>query len=285
LKPGGLVLQRSKASGKGESSGRIESIILESGEEIKAKNFILATGGKSHPETGSTGDGFKWLKEIGHTIVESNPSLVPIQTKESWVADLAGITLESVGVSVWQNGAKILNKKGRILFTHTGLSGPTIINMSKVIGDLLTGGEYEGSQEVKVLIDFFPGIGLDVLHKKILELFENNPTKKMKNLELLGIDGDWNVNEVRRPERIAFVDTCKKFELTVEKLLGYEKAIISSGGVDLNEVDFKEMKSKLYENLFLIGDILDFDRPSGGYSLQLCWTTGYIAGKSASKNN
>jgi predicted Rossmann fold flavoprotein len=263
-----------------KSSDTIESVILENGEEIKAKSFILATGGKSRPETGSTGDGFKWLKELGHKVEGSNPSLVPIMTRESWVSELAGITLDSVGVSVWKNGKKEFGKKGRILFTHDGLSGPTIINMSKQISDLLEdeGTDYEAKPEVKVSIDFFPGVGLDVMHEKTLGLFDKNPTKKIKNLvineiptkvyakilELVGIDGEWNVNEVRRAERIAFVDMCKRFELTVDKLHGYEKAIISSGGVDLTEVDFKEMKSKLYENLFLIGDILDFDRPSGG---------------------
>ena len=293
----------SKGAPRGGASGEIESVILENGEEIKAKSFILATGGKSHPETGSTGDGFKWLKEIGHTVAESNPSLVPIQTKEKWVADLAGITLENVGVSIWVTknkdgnflGEKILSKKGRILFTHVGLSGPTIINMSKTIGDLLEGSDYEDSGTVKIAIDFFPGVGLDVMHENILKVFESNPKKKIKNLvfkevpekvylkilETIGMDGEWYANEVKRAERIAIVEMFKKFQLTVEKLLGYDKAIISSGGVDLSEVDFKEMKSKLYSNLFFVGDILDFDRPSGGYSLQLCWTTGYVAGKSA----
>ncbi len=280
-----------------QSKKKIESVILEDGNEIKAKNFILATGGKSRPETGSTGDGFKWLKEIGHKVVEANPSLVPIKTKEEWVKDLAGITLDNVGVSIWHNGKKMHGKVGRILFTHEGLSGPTIINMSKMIGELLEGTEYEGENKVKVAIDFFPGIGLDVMHQNVLNVFEQNPKKKLKNLvfkevpekvylkmiSLMSMDSDWFANEVRRAERFAIVETFKKFELTVDRLLGYDKAIISSGGVDLNELDFKEMKSKLYDNLFLIGDILDFDRPSGGYSLQLCWTTGYVAGKSAAK--
>ncbi len=279
---------------------KVEALILENGEEIRAKNFVLATGGKSRPETGSTGDGFKWLKEIGHKIAGSNPSLVPIKTKEEWVKELAGVTLSDVGVSLYKGGKKVSKPKiGRILFTHDGLSGPTIINMSKTIADLLEGTEYEGAEKVKVAIDFFPGIGLDVMHENMIKTFEKNPTKKIKNLvfkevpekvylkmlELMGMDGDWFANEVKRAERIAIVESFKKFELTVDKLLGYDKAIISSGGVDLGEVDFKEMKSKLFDNLFLVGDILDFDRPSGGYSLQLCWTTGYVAGKSAAKNS
>ena len=178
-----------------------------------------------------------------------------------------------------------------MLFTHDGLSGPTILNMSKEIGDLLKKGE------VRIVLDFFPGVGLDVMHENIKNIFEKNPKKMIKNLsfkevpekiylkmlKLMGMDGEWYANEVRRPERFMIVEKFKKFELTVEKLLGYDRAIISSGGADLSEVDFKEMKSKLYDNLFLIGDVLDFDRPSGGFSLQLCWTTGYVAGKSAAQ--
>lgn len=279
-----------------KNKSKIDSVILKNGNEIKGKSFILATGGKSHPETGSTGDGFKWLKEIGHSVIGSNPSLVPITIKESWIGELSGITLENVGISVYQGENKVINKIGRLLFTHNGLSGPTILNMSKDIGELLDySSKNKGVGEVKICIDFFPGVGLDTMHKKVLDSFEENKNKKIKNitfveipsqiflqiLKLLDIDENWDINEIRREERFAILEKFKKFELTVGGLLGYDKAIISSGGADLNEVDFKEMRSKLFDNLFLIGDILDFDRPSGGYSLQLCWTTGYVAGKSA----
>ncbi|MFH1455063.1 MAG: aminoacetone oxidase family FAD-binding enzyme [bacterium] len=324
-KSGGLSLKRSKATGKGETSGHIESVILEDGSpekilpdgksnifpaldkksnasgktltgiEIKGKNFILATGGKSRPETGSTGDGLKWLKELGHKVADANPSLVPIKVKENWVSGLAGITLENIGVSVWQDSKKVLNnkniKQNKILFTHNGLSGPIILNMSKNIGELL-----KEKKEIKIAIDFFSGIGLDIMNEKIINLFEKNPKKKIKNLlfpevpekiylkilNLLGINGEFFVGEIKRIERTSIVEKFKKFELTADSLLGYDKAIVSSGGVASSEVDFKEMKSKLYNNLFLVGDILDFDRASGGFSLQLCWTSGYIAGKIAS---
>lgn len=269
--------------------GKITSVALKSGEEIKAKNFILASGGKSHPETGSTGDGFKWLKEIGHKVAESNPSLVPIKIKEPWIGDFSGITLENVGVSVWQDNKKVINKKGRILFTHVGLTGPMILNMSKDIGDLLQYGE------TKIAIDLYPGIGLDEIHEKFKKLFEEHSNKKIKNLildevpqkiflkilNLLKIDGEIEMHSIFREERFALIEKLKRFDLRVEGLLGFDKAIITSGGLDLSEVDFKTMGSKLYDNLFFAGDILDFDRPSGGFSLQLCWTTGYVAGKSS----
>jgi predicted Rossmann fold flavoprotein len=270
---------------------QITSITLKSGEKILGNKFILTTGGMSHPETGSTGDGFKWLKEIGHKVVESNPSLVPIKISNPWVSELSGITLDNVGISVWipENNLfkKVLNKKGRILFTHNGLSGPTILNMSKAVGEYLEYGE------VLISLDFFPGVGLDIMHETMLKTFELNVNKKIKNLNFkevpakifdlilkqLEIDPEWEINEIRREERLALVEKFKKFEMSVAGLLGYDKAIISSGGLDLSEVDFKTMASRLYPNLHFAGDILDFDRPSGGFSLQLCWTTGYIAGK------
>jgi len=272
---------------------QISAVLLKNGEKIEAKKFILTTGGMSHQETGSTGDGFKWLKEIGHKVAPANPSLVPIKISEQWVGGLAGIAPDNVGVSVWsvQNNIskKVLTKKGRVLFTHTGLSGPTILNMSKSIREFLEYGE------VLVSLDFFPGVGLDQMHEMILSLFEKNLNKKIKNLawpevpakifdlilKQLEIDPDWSINEIKREERLALIEKFKKFELKVGGLLGFDQAIISSGGLDLNEVDFKTMGSKLYDNLYFAGDILDFDRPSGGYSLQLCWTTGYIAGKSS----
>jgi predicted Rossmann fold flavoprotein len=267
--------------------------VLANGEKIKAKNFILTTGGLSRPETGSTGDGFIWLKELGHKIVKPNPSLVPIKISNSWIADLSGISLDQVGISVWvsESGSykKKLSKKGRILFTHTGLSGPTILNMSKEIGELLPYGE------VLISLDFFPGVGLDEMHEMMKNIFAEHINKKIKNLifkeipakifdlmlKQLEIDPEWEINEIRREERFALIEKFKKFELTAVGLLGFDRAIISSGGLDLSEVDFKTMKSKKVTNLFVAGDILDFDRPTGGYSLQLCWTTGYLAGQGA----
>jgi len=280
----------------------IKSVILKDGTEIKANKFILATGGMSHPETGSTGDGFKWLKALGHTVAAANPSLVPIKIKETWVNELSGITLNNVGISVWtlsdSFSKKELTKKGRVLFTHVGLTGPTILNMSKNVGELLEyskdGGDKAG-MEVILALDFFPGVGLDMMHEMMLKTFETNINKKVKNLSFkevpakifelilkqLEIDPEWEINEIKREERLALIEKFKKFEMKVGGLLGFDKAIISSGGLDLTEVDFKTMGSRLYSNLYLVGDILDFDRPSGGFSLQLCWTTGYIAGKGA----
>jgi len=275
-----------------KNNKKITSVLLTNNGEITAKKFILATGGMSHPETGSTGDGFKWLKEIGHKVAEANPSLVPIKIDESWVSDLSGIALDNVGVTISPVEGLPLKKKGRILFTHVGLSGPTILNLSKSIGELLEYGP------VSIAVDFFSGVGLDQMHEMMKKTFELNVNRKIKNLvfkeipakmfelilKQLEIDPEWEINEIRREERLALIEKFKKFEMKVGGLLGFDKAIITSGGLDLNEVDFKTMSSKLYSNLFITGDLLDFDRPSGGFSLQLCWTTGYIAGVNAGKD-
>ena len=291
---------------QGQKLGKIKSVLLKNGTMISAKSFILTSGGKSHPETGSTGDGFVWLKKIGHKVIDSNPALVPIKTKEKWINELAGVSLQDVGISVWSldhsldkqseelrsdlNFQKVFKRQGKVLFTHEGLSGPAILNMSKDVGELLSYGN-----EVKISLDFFSGIGLDVIQEKFKKIFEDNKNKKVKNLvfkevpakifekvlELTGVDGEWNINQIMKEERVMILEKLRKFDFTVEKLLGFDKSIVSSGGLDLKEVDFKTMQSKLYENLYFAGDILDFDRQSGGFSLQLCWTTGYVAGKNA----
>lgn len=268
----------------------IESIELRNGDLIYAKKFILATGGKSRPETGSTGDGFVWLKNLGHRVTEPSASLVPIAIKDTWVKKLQGVPLENTKITVLQNGEKQATKKGKILFTHFGLTGPTILNMSKDIGELLKYGE------VEISLDLLPTLDYGQLNTKLQEIFAEEATKKFKNslkslvnssiapviVELSGIDPDKTCNSISREERLHLVQLFKDVRIKVEGLLGVDKAIVTSGGVALDEIDFKTMQSRLFPNLYLIGDILDIDRPSGGYSLQLCWTTGFVAGTDAS---
>lgn len=270
------------------SNGLMEGVQLSDGTLILGKRYILATGGKSHPETGSTGDGFRWLRAIGHTIIDPDPSLVPIRVKESWIKELSGISFEDAKLSIFQNRGKQGGGRGKLLFTHFGLSGPLVLNMSKDIGESLKYGETE------VSVDFFPTLDAKKIDEKIQGIFSEHLNKQIKNvlqeivvpllvpvlIRLSGIDPEKEVNSITKEERLALVKLLKDFRLQVDGLLGPEKAIVTSGGVELSEVDFRTMQSRLYPNLFLVGDILNIDRPSGGYSLQLCWTTGYIAGES-----
>ncbi len=268
--------------------GLITKIVHDSGI-LTAKNYILATGGKSHPETGSTGDGFVWMKKLGHSVTEPEAALVPVTIRNPWVKDVAGISLKDVKLSTWQGKTGHESKVGKMLFTHIGLSGPMVLNMSKNIGALLKSGP------VTLSLDLFPKLDPGALDKKVIDVFEKGKNKMIKNnigdlvqprlghviLELAGIDPAVPLHQLKREDRLAFVALLKDLPMSVSGLLGEDKAVVTGGGVDLKEVEFKTMRSKKFSNLFLAGDILDFDRPSGGFSLQICWTTGYVAGSSA----
>lgn len=265
---------------------KITSVKLKDKTIIRAKSFVLATGGKSHPETGSTGDGFKWLKELGHKVTEPTASLVPISVEDEWVKTLQGVSLENVKITVLQNEMKQEIKKGKILFTHFGLSGPTILNLSSEVGELLKYGD------VFLSLDILPDLDYGQLNLKLQEIFKEKSNKKFKNtldsllpfamvpiiVGLSGVYGDKPSHSITREERLHLVQVLKDLRVKVTGLLGEDRAIVTSGGVSLEEVDFKTMASKLFSNLYLTGDILNIDRPSGGYSLQLCWTTGFVAG-------
>ncbi len=272
------------------ADGKIKQIILENGSVI-ADSYILATGGTSHPETGSTGDGFTWLSNLGHTVIHPDPALVPITLSDSWIKKAAGISLKNVKLTVLQHEKKQADATGKMLFTHTGLSGPLVLNMSKQIGALLKEGP------VTLELDLFPTLDAGAVDRMLLEIFEKGKNKLIRNnigdivqprlgeilLALAKINTDTPLYQLTKEDRSAFGSILKHIPLTVSGLLGADKAVVTGGGVLLKEVEFKTMRSKLYDNLYLAGDILDFDRPSGGFSLQICWTTGYVAGTSATQ--
>lgn len=283
------ILSNSPVSGFITEKDSITAVTLTNGKEIHAKSFILATGGTSRPETGSTGDGFGWLRTIGHTVTEPTAALVPLAVKDEWVKKLQGISLPTAKLTAYQNGEKQEVRKGKMLFTHFGISGPAVLNMSSAVGELLKYGN------VTLELDLLPTHDHAQLNTALQDLFKEETNKKLKNAlpklipsafipavcELAKVDGETFCNEVSREARMRLIDTLKGLEMHVKGLLGLDKAIIASGGVALNEIDFKTMRSKRYPNLHLVGDVLDIDRPSGGYSLQLCWTTGRVAGEHA----
>ena len=253
----------------------------------KAKKFILSTGGTSHPETGSTGDAFKWLKKIDHNIQNPTPNIVPLKVKDQWVKSIPGTSLSFMKISFFVDGEKSFSKTGKILFTHFGLSGPLILNSAKQVSDLLHAGQ------VTAKIDCYPDTDLGSLEKQILKIFDKHKNKSLKNvlkeISPAGLEKAlWKIipdellmtkiHSIKKEDRKYLVKTLKGLELEIEGLMGMDKAVISDGGVPLKEINTKTMQSKLYPNLYLIGDILHVNRPSGGYSLQLCWTTGYVAG-------
>jgi predicted Rossmann fold flavoprotein len=253
---------------------------------IKARNYILATGGKSRPETGSTGEGFEWLRSLGYNVPQSNAALVPIKVSEEWVKRLAGISLQDVKLTVYQSGKKQAEGIGKLLFTHFGISGPLALNMSREVGELL---KYS---PVELSLDLKPDLDETTLDKEIQSLLADRQNKQIRNclnglvigglapilIKLANLNPEKAVNLLERKERLALGKLIKNLTMSVSGLMGLHKAVVTSGGADLTEIDLKTMRSRLHNNLFLIGDVLNINRPSGGYSLQLCWTTGFVAG-------
>jgi predicted Rossmann fold flavoprotein len=282
------VISSSPVSRLHVEAGIVTAIEIKGGKMIRAKSCILATGGTSHPETGSTGDGYKWLREIGHTVSDASAALVPVALKDPAVS-AAGVSMHAAKITLFQNDVKQSQNTGKILFTHVGLSGPAILNMSREIGELLKYGP------LVIEIDLLSDWGYEKVNTMLQEAFKVNSNKKIKNslkglvapglvpvvLERAQIDAETFCNGVTRDARVRLMKTLKHCRFEVKNLLGMEKAVITAGGVSLNEVDFKTMRSTKYKNLYLVGDILNIDRPSGGYSLQLCWTTGFVAGTAA----
>ena len=266
-------------------SNHIEKIILENNREVVAANYLIATGGKSYPGTGSTGEAYYWLEKMGHTITSPKPGLSPIIVKQkTLVKKLEGLSLKNVEISLWQS-KKLASYFGEAIFTANGISGPIVLNMSKKIHEI-------DSKDIKIKINFKPALDHQTLDKRILRDFSESGNKQFKNclgkllpkklipviIELSHIPPDKKVNEIKKEERRKLIKLLQEFELSYNKLLGFQKAIVTIGGVNLKEIDPKTMKSKIIDNLYLAGEILDLDGPTGGYNLQVAWSTGYLAG-------
>lgn len=265
------------------------TIRLKNGNVIQTHSCIMATGGVSRPETGSTGEGFAWLKNLGHTIINNDFALVPLTLKDAWAKKLSGVTLKDIKLTTFRNNEKQSSQKGKLLFTHVGISGPTVLNMSRDIGEYIKYGE------VTIVLDLFPTKDHATLKQELQTLLVSMSNKKIKNtlnrmvpaalagaiLDLAHIDDETANHSVSSEDRKKLVLLLKAIPLHVKGLLGADKAVVSSGGVALTDVDFKTLQSRVVPNLYVVGDVLNIDRPSGGYSLQLCWTTGFVAGSHA----
>jgi predicted Rossmann fold flavoprotein len=269
---------------------KISQVILRD-RQIIADKFIICTGGKSYPQTGSTGDGYHWARQLGHTIIEPVPALNPIKISEKWVKELQGLSLKNISLKLFQNGKKQDERFGEMLFTHFGVSGPIVMDLSKNIGTLLKRGP------VKLILDLKPALDFKKLDKRIQRDLEKFKGRMFKNslkgllplsmipviIRLSGIESEKQVDYLSREERIKLVHLLKELELSPTELLGFKWSVVTSGGIALKEVDPNTMCSKKIKNLYFAGEILDLDGPSGGYNLQECWSSGYLAGESAVK--
>ena len=280
----GLVTEQS------EAGGAVTGVRLADGTEEKADAVIVATGGLSYPLTGSTGDGFRMAEQAGHTVKQTFPALVPFVIKEMWCGELQGLALKNVAVSLVQDGKKSFYEGfGEMLFTHFGVSGPLILSASS---------HYVGRKrkgDVKLHLDLKPALTMEQLDKRLLRDFEENKKKQFKNslgrlfpaklipvmVRLSGIDGDKKVHEITKAERQRFAGLIKGLELTVAGTRDYAEAVITRGGVHVKEVNPSTMESKKVNGLYFAGEVLDVDALTGGFNLQIAWSTGYEAGISA----
>ena len=285
------VLYNSPVTKISKTDNKITSVNVQN-VRYSAESYVLATGGASKPETGSTGDGFNFLKELNHKIAAPTPTITPLKVKDSWIKKLAGTTLADVHISFYADNKKAFRLDGNVLCTHFGISGPLILNNASKVADLLSAG-----QDVTATIDLYPSINEKQLDSKIQEILNTNGAKQLKNVlsvcvpagvakgmrELIKDENlDMLAADVSKMLRLKIVRYIKSMPLVIEGLMGFEKAVVADGGVNITEIDFKSMRSKKIQNLYVTGDLLHINRPSGGFSLQLCWTTGSIAGISAS---
>ena len=274
--------------------GIVKGIVLKNKQEIDADKIILATGGKSYPGTGSTGDGYKMVEKLGHTITKVQGSLVPLKADLDICKELQGLSLRNVGILIKdiQNNKKIYEDFGEMLFTHFGVSGPTILSGSahilryKNIDELLREGK------VKLYIDLKPALTEEVLNSRLLRDFEENKNKAFKNsldnllpkkmidmvIELSNINENKKVNEITKEERLNLIRLLKNFEVTIDGFRPIEEAIVTAGGINIKEINPKTMESKLVSGLFFAGEVIDVDAYTGGFNLQIAYSTGYVAG-------
>lgn len=269
----------------GEGEHKVRGIRLRNGAEILGDKVIVATGGFSYQATGSTGDGYTFAKETGHTVTQLRPALVPIATKEEYVTQMQGLALKNIRFTV-KDGKKVLyDDFGELLFTHFGISGPLVLTASSYIGKKLEKKELQG------YIDLKAALTEEQLDARLLREFEAGINRQFKNvitgmfpaklypvvLELGGIAPDKKVNEITRKERQDFIYLVKHFPLTLVELRPFREAIITQGGVKVKEINPKTMESKLVKGLYFIGEVLDLDAVTGGFNLQIAWSTAKAA--------
>lgn len=270
---------------------KFNKVVLKDTTTQAADACIVATGGLSYRSTGSTGDGFRFAENVGHKVTQCFPSLVPMETKEPWICELQGLSLRNVEAKILDGKKELYKDFGEMLFTHFGVSGPLIISASSYVGKKFMNKNGQ-KKELTLEIDLKPALTEEQLDQRVLRDFEENHNRQFKNaitklfptklipvmLELGGIDPEKKVNSIEKEERKQFVHLIKHFRMTLTGLRGYLEAIITKGGVNVKEIDPGTMESKLVKGLYFAGEVLDLDALTGGFNLQIAWSTGYAAG-------
>lgn len=266
----------------------VTGVVLSDGSAIPAEAVIVATGGLSYPSTGSTGDGYRMAQSLGHTVTDCVPALVSLETEEDWCQKLQGLSLKNVSLAMSCGKKKLYHGFGEMLFTHYGVSGPLVLSASSFYG------KRKGTEAALLTIDLKPALSEEQLDKRILRDFEENRNRQFKNalgglypaklipvmIERSGIAPEKKVHEVTRQERMRLAELTKAFTLHVKRPRGFDEAVITQGGVSVKEVNPSTMESKLIRGLYFAGELLDLDGLTGGFNLQIAWSTGYLAGNS-----
>ena len=275
--------------------GNVTGIEGKNGEKILADKVILATGGKSYPVTGSTGDGYRMAKMLGHTVTELKPSLVPLTTSGNsriLCQQMQGLSLKNVAIKIKNENKIIYEDFGEMLFTHYGVSGPVILSASAILIRYKNIDELLKENKIKLYIDLKPALDEEKLDNRILRDFEELKNKQFKNsldkllprkmiepiITLIGISPEKRINEITKEERRKIVKVLKNFELTISGFRSIEEAIVTKGGISIMEINPKTMESKIINGLYFAGEIIDLDAFTGGFNLQIAWSTGYSAG-------
>lgn len=264
---------------------RIVTLPSKESKLIKADNLIIATGGNSYSSTGSTGDGYGFARSLGHTVTPILPALVPFVVKEEWEKELQGLSLKNAQVTIYDGEKEVYSEFGEMLFTHFGVSGPTVLSASSYAAKIIK------NRPLRLVIDLKPALTFEQLDERILRDFEEVKNKAFKNsldkllpkklipviIKLSGIDEGKQVNAITREERHRLVTTLKNLELTLTGLRGFNEAIVTQGGVSVKEINPSTMESKVVENVFFAGEVIDVDAVTGGFNLQIAWSTAYAA--------
>lgn len=283
----GVKFRKGRAVDIATEGGAVTAVITEEGEALPCDAVIIATGGKSYPGTGSTGDGYMLASKLGHTVIEPKPSLVPLEAHEGFCSDLMGLSLRNVAIKVedTEKHRTIYEDFGEMLFTHFGVSGPMILSASSHMRQMK-------SEKYVIHIDLKPALSHEQLDKRVLKDFAENANKDYINslslllprklipviAKLSGIKASTKTNQITREQRAGLVELLKDFKVTVTGFRPIEEAIVTSGGIKVSELDPKTMKSKIVENLSFAGEVIDVDAYTGGYNLQIAFSTGYAAG-------
>lgn len=273
-------------TGKKKYGQQIVGVVTADGTRTLYDNVILATGGVSYPSTGSTGDGHAFARKLGLNVTELKPSLVPFEVKETWCRQLQGLALKNVAATMYVDGKKVFSQLGELLFTHFGISGPLILTASSVLA------QKKNYNDVMLTINLKPALTEEQLDKRFIKEFEEGHNKQLKNIlpalypsglaalmpKITGVDGLKPAHSITREERECLVKTTLALPVTVTGTRGFAEAIITSGGVDLKEVNPSTMECKSVKGLYIAGELLNLDAHTGGYNLQIAWSTGYLAG-------